>query len=95
MVTIATADYGSEILVRTIKPTDGGLSTDTARAMLKFPLAPDDTTRVNDLATKARAGMLSAEERTELDDYERVTALLEILQSKARVSLQQADTPQT
>ena len=90
MSTIATVDYGSEILVRTIKPNDGGLSTDAARAMLNFRLSQDDALRVNDLAAKARAGTLTAEERAELDDYERVTALLEIMQSKARVSLKQA-----
>lgn len=90
MTTTATADYNSEILFRAIKPTDGDLSTDAARAMLNFRLAPDDTTRVNNLATKARAGTLTAEERTELDDYERVTALLEIMQSQARISLNQA-----
>ncbi len=90
MITTATADYGSEILVRTIKPHDGGLSTEAARAMLGFRLSQDDTSRVNDLAAKARAGTLTAEERTELGDYERITALLEIMQSKARVSLKQA-----
>jgi hypothetical protein len=90
MSTIATQDHGSEILVRTIKPNDGGLSTEAARAMLDFRLSQADTSRVNDLAAKARAGVLTAEERAELDDYERITALLEIMQSKARLSLKQA-----
>lgn len=90
MSTTATLDYGSEILVRTIKPGDGGLSAEAARAMLNFRLSHDDTGRVNDLAAKARAGTLSTDERVELDDYERVTALLEIMQSKARLSLKQA-----
>jgi uncharacterized protein YnzC (UPF0291/DUF896 family) len=58
--------------------------------MLDFRLTKDDTGRVNDLAAKARAGGLTAEERAELDDYERITALLEIMQSKARLSLKQA-----
>ena len=90
MSAIANADYGSEILVRTIKPNDGGLSSEAARAMLNFRLSEDDTARVNDLAAKARAGDLTAEERAELDDYERITSLLEIMQSKARLSLKQA-----
>jgi len=88
-MTTATPDYASEILIRTIKPNDGGLSPEAARAMLGFRLSQDDTSRVNDLAAKARAGTLTAEERTELDDYERITALLEIMQSKAGISLQQ------
>ena len=90
MCAIVNADYGSEILVRTIRPNDGGLSSEAARAMLDFRLSKDDTVRVNDLAAKARAGDLTAEERAELDDYERITALLEIMQSKARLSLKQA-----
>jgi hypothetical protein len=69
---------------------NGGLSTDAACATLNFCLSPDAATHVNDLAAKARAGTLAAEERTELDDYERITALLEIMQSKTRVSLKQA-----
>lgn len=94
MSTIATFDYGSEILLRTITPSDGDLSTEAARAMLNFRLSQDDAGRVNDLAAKSRAGMLTAEERAELDDYERVTALLEIMQSKARLSLKQAGQSQ-
>jgi hypothetical protein len=90
MSATANAAYGSEILVRAIKPSDGSLSSEAARAMLDFRLAKDDTARVNDLAAKARAGDLTAEERAELDEYERITALLEIMQSKARLSLKQA-----
>ena len=89
MVTSAPADYGSEILVRTIRPDVGGLSTEAARAMLDFRLSQHDANRVNDPAAKAREGNLTANERVELDDYERITALLEIMQSKARLSLQQ------
>ena len=52
--------------------------------------ADNDRGRVNELAAKAREGVLSANERLELDEYERVTALLELMQSKARLSLKQA-----
>ena len=90
MSTVAVADRGSEILIRAIKPDAAGLSADAARAMLKFRLGQHDNDRVNELAAKARAGDLTAAERAELDDYERITALLEIMQSKARLSLKQA-----
>lgn len=53
-------------------------------------LSEDDRDRVNKLAAKAREETLTAEERSELDDYERITALLELIQSKARVSLKGA-----
>jgi hypothetical protein len=43
-----------------------------------------DRNRVNELASKARADTLSDEQRCELDEYERITCLLELMQSKAR-----------
>ena len=88
-----TIDHGAEILLRAIKPTEGNLSIEAARSILDFRLSPNDWERVNELAAKARAGTLSAEERTELDEYERVTCLLELMQSKARLSLKQMGLP--
>jgi hypothetical protein len=90
MSATSTIDHGAEILTRTINPTEGNLSVEAARSMLSFRLAPTDWERVNELAANARAGTLTVEERVELDEYERITALLELLQSKARLSLKQA-----
>ncbi len=90
MSSISTTDRGAEILARTIKPAEGNLPIEAARSILSFRLAPADWERVNDLAAKARAGTLTAEERAELGEYERITYLLELMQSKARLSLKQA-----
>jgi len=90
MNTISTIDHGTEILTRTIQPTEGNLPVEAARSILSFRLSPTDRERVDQLAAKARAGTLTIEERRELDEYERVTALLELMQSKARLSLKQA-----
>jgi hypothetical protein len=90
MSATATTDHGAEILARSIRPDEGGMSAEAARAIIRFKLAKVDADRVNELASKARAGSLTAEERSELDDYERITALLELMQSKARLSLKQA-----
>ena len=87
MNTVPTSDRGAEILLRAIKPAEGNLSTEAARSILAFRLSVTDGERVNDLAAKARSGTLSVEERAELDEYERVTSLLELMQSKARLSL--------
>ena len=87
---LSTTDRGVEILARTIKPEEGTLSIEAARAFLSFQLSPLDRERVNELAARARAGTLTAEERAELDDYERITCLVELMQSKARLSLTQA-----
>jgi hypothetical protein len=90
MSSIATTDRGAEILARTIMPAEGNLPLEAARAILRFRLAQTDWERVNALAAKARAGTLTLEERAELDEYERITCLLELMQSKARLSLKQA-----
>jgi len=63
------------------------MSVEAARSILGFSLSPEDGARVNELAAKARQGALSQEERLELDEYERVAALFELMQSKARLSL--------
>jgi hypothetical protein len=49
----------------------------------------EDRDRMNLLAEKARADVLTAEEQVELDCYERVGHFLSLLWSKARVSLKQ------
>ena len=45
---------------------------------------------MNSLAAKAREGTLSAKEVAQLDNYRDVGRLLELLQSKARLSLKRA-----
>lgn len=89
MSSVTVPDYAAEILARTIKPEQGDMSVEAARSILDFRLPPEDCARVDGLAAKARQGALGQEERLELDEYERVTALLELMQSKARLSLKQ------
>jgi len=48
---------------------------------------------MNVLAAKARQGTLSADEAEQLDNYRGVGRLLELLQSKARVSLKRSGGP--
>ena len=87
----STIDRGAEILVRTIQPGEGNLPIEAARSILTFQLSQADRERVNELSAKARADALIPEERAELDDYERISCLLELMQSKARLSLKQAE----
>ena len=90
MSSITTPDHGGEILARIIQPEQGLMAAEAAREILDYKLTTNDRSRVNELATKAREGTLPEWERSELDDYERVTALLEIMQSKARLSLKKS-----
>ncbi len=82
--------HQAEILARTIRVDDAGLSSDAAHSLLALQLPDDDRDRVNQLTAKAREGSLSDEERAELEDYQRVASLLELLQPKARLSLKRA-----
>jgi hypothetical protein len=81
----ATApSHEADILDRAIR---GKLSEDAGRSLLELELSDMDKDRVNELAAEARERSLSPEERSELDDYERIASLLELLQSKARLFL--------
>jgi hypothetical protein len=83
----ATTEKESAILSRIIQPENGDWSREAAESILKlrFPMA--DTHRMNELAAKARRGALSGEEQVENEGYMRAGRLVELLQSKARISL--------
>ena len=87
MSTATAIESGTEILFRAIRPSEGDLPPEASRWLLRIRLSPEDCEKVNRLAAKARAGTLTADERSELDEIERVTSLLELMQSKARLSL--------
>ena len=70
-------------------PGEGNLPVEAARSILRFRLAQADYDRVNELAAKPEPA-LTAEERAELDEYEHITYLVELMQSKARLSLKRA-----
>lgn len=80
-------ESGTEILFRAIRPSEGDLPPETSRWLLGVRLSSEDWDKVNQLAAKARAGTLTANERAELDEIESVTSFLELMQSKARLSL--------
>ena len=82
--------HEAEILARTIRPASADLSEDAARSLLAWKLTDSDRDRVNQLVAKSRQDTLTEEERSELEEYERVASLLEVVQSKARLSLKRA-----
>jgi len=65
------------------------LSPTAARALLKFHFSQRDHERMRNLSAKARAGELTSQEETEIDAYERLGCLLDILHSKARQALKE------
>jgi hypothetical protein len=72
------------ILSRVLEPEMATFSKRAARAILALDFNQDDKSRMRELSSKAREGTLTPEERTEIDNYERVGHLLNLLQSKVR-----------
>jgi hypothetical protein len=78
------------ILSRTLRPENGDLSADAAKSLLNLSLPDSDQRRAKDLAAKATDGSLTRPEELELDNYRAVGRLLELMKSKARLSLQKS-----
>jgi hypothetical protein len=72
-----------------IRPDRGGLSPEHARYILSLDFTADQHARYAVLAAKADEGALTDEEASEMDAFLAADALLSILQSKARQSLNQ------
>ncbi len=76
------------ILSRILRPEAPTFSPEAAREILALDFDPADKARMRELSARARAGTLNAEEEAAADHYERVGHLLNIIQSKARRSLE-------
>src|SRR5262249_42307542 len=80
------------ILGRIVEPDQPSFNGEVARAILTLDFSPSDKEKMRQLAAKARAGTLTAEEQVAIHNYERVGHFLNILQLKARRSLQGGNT---
>ena len=75
------------ILSRILDPDKPTLPPEAARAFLDLDYPQADKDRMRLLSAKAREGTLTPDEQTEINNYERVGHVLNIMQSKARRSL--------
>ena len=80
---LETPNSEAAILARLIQAKEH-MNWEVAEYLLSIDFSQEDVDRMNSLAERARAGLLSAEETTELDSYVHVGNLLTIMQSKAR-----------
>jgi hypothetical protein len=83
--TSATSE--AAILNRVIEPNKPTFSPASARDILALDFSQDDKERMHQLSLTAQEGTLTADEEDALTNYERVGHLINILQSKARLSL--------
>jgi hypothetical protein len=65
----------------------GELSPGATRALLRMQFSERDHVRMAELSAKAASGSLSQVEQAELDTFERLGCLLDIVHSKARQAL--------
>jgi hypothetical protein len=66
---------------------NGQLPPAAARALLRFGFSEHDDARMEQLSAKARAGTLTPAEHVDLDPFERLGYLLDILHSQPRQAL--------
>jgi len=78
----------AEILNEVIVPDEAGLNAEAARSILALRFSDGAQERIRRLLAANNAGAISATEKSELEKYLRVGQFLDLLQAKARVSLQ-------
>lgn len=75
------------ILSRLIRPEDDNLPSEAAEALLGLRFDPGDLGRMHELAEKNQEDRLTPAERSEMENYRRISFLLDLMHSKARRSL--------
>ena len=80
----------ADILSEIVAPDRPDLSPESARSILELKFTEKATLRIRELLDKKNKGTISAEESSQLDKYLRVGQFLDLMQSKARLSLRQS-----
>lgn len=86
-MTASVPSHEAEILRRVVYPQRAGWSHETAQAILALSFPQPDLDRATELAEKAGAEALTPQEQREMEDYRQVGRLLDLMQSRARLSL--------
>ncbi len=85
-MTQTIANTQTSILSRALSTTET-VSEELARYLLSIKLDPTDEARANELAARARLGVLNTAEQGELDEYRRVGRVMDVLRLRARKTL--------
>ena len=82
-------DTSSELAIfsRLIKAEDSDVSRELARYILTLGFDDEDQKKVTDLAERNQEGLLSGNEKAELENFVKAAHLLALLHSKARMAL--------
>lgn len=82
----------ADILSELVAPNQPGFSPELARAILELHFTKQAAKRIQTLLAKSNRGAISEAERSVLDKYLRVGQFLDLMQAKARLSLDRPDT---
>jgi len=78
---------GADVFSRVIDPSNPTLTPAAAQGILQLSYSESDHARMTELAQKSNEGLLTDDERSELESYVFVGDILSLLKSKARLSL--------
>lgn len=84
------ASQESEILSRLVGPENPNFTPEVAHSILELRFSDVDVDRMNELLEKARQGTLSQEEESQLHGYLFVSSMVDLMHSKARLTLKES-----
>ena len=84
------ASQESEILSRVVGPENPSFTPDVARSILELRFSDADMERMDELLAKSRQGTLSQEEESQLHGYLFVSSMVDLMHSKARLTLKKS-----
>lgn len=84
----ASLNTEADLLRRVVDPQRAGWSPEAAQSILALSFSQEDQARATELAEKAGTGQLTLEEQREMESYRHVGRFLELVKSRARLSLQ-------
>ncbi len=85
----------ADILSAVVSANEGGLPPEAAQSLLGLHFRQDAVNRLNELAELNREGRLTDADRSEFEKYLRVGTFLNLVQAKARRSLELPHDPTT
>jgi hypothetical protein len=88
MSTVTARTTEAQIWTRIMQPDESLLTPAAAESLLRLKFAEQDIARMNDLAQKNQEGLLTEEERRELESYVRVGDILSLIHLKARRAME-------
>lgn len=87
----ASSNIEAELLRRVVDPQRAGWSQEAAHSILALSFTQEDLNRATQLAEKAGSGEITPEEQHEMESYRHVGRFLELIKSRARLSLKSLD----